>query len=125
MPLEKGDSPESMGSNYKTLTAEGKPRAQKIAIMLRQAGKSEDQHAESCAPVKPQQKLRIRLKGQGGQAPQQAPKTPTQGPPQANQQRLSIVLQERQAGHSLREIGKQLGVSGERVRQLQQEATRQ
>ncbi len=72
----------------------------------------------------PQQKIHIRLKGQApGQQPP-APKTPTQGPPQANQQRLSIVLQERQAGHSLREIGKQLGVSGERVRQLQQEALR-
>ncbi len=125
MPLEKGDSPESMGSNYKKMEQEGVPKKQRIAIMLKQAGKSEDQHAESCAPVKPQQKLRIRLKGHGGQAPQQAPKAPTQGPPQADKQRLSIVLQERQAGHSLREIGSQMGISGERVRQLQQEALRQ
>lgn len=40
MPLKKGSSKRVMSENYRLLTKEGYPQKQKVAIMLKQAGKS-------------------------------------------------------------------------------------
>lgn len=40
MPLVKGSSQQAVSSNIKRLLAEGKPKAQAVAIALKLAGKS-------------------------------------------------------------------------------------
>ena len=40
MPLKKGPSKKSMASNYTKLKKEGYPKKQRVAIMLKEAGKS-------------------------------------------------------------------------------------
>jgi hypothetical protein len=40
MPLKKGPSKKAMASNYKKLTKEGYKGKQRVAIMLKEAGKS-------------------------------------------------------------------------------------
>lgn len=48
MPLQKGKSKAAMAANYKVLKAEGKPKKQRIAIMLSEAGLSKkNQHPSS------------------------------------------------------------------------------